>query len=304
MFDLFHLFVIKFVVFFKPNVFFQAGRKRKYQQECLEKVFFFCRWSIFNSLVLKSQRNGKPFVVYFYRDVTHSLNLFRFNEICWASIDFILARISFLLEAVRIDLIICLSCLFNGIFLLFLISKLFIMIPIIGATRKNIIFLEERPGLTKWKPSYRLTGTHHSPRSVSVWRSTKSSDSLLLIWKPTLCTHWSLTENTARQFWVVRHGGLWLVQRPPRRSTVTERGSIFTHWQLFGSLGLLKQGSVLSPTMQITVMMLKPESGLVLEGHMMTPTRVESLQTEAILIMESSSLKPWGTSWCSDERKL
>ena len=114
---------------------FQAGRKKKYQQECLEKVFFFCRWSISNSLVLKSQRNGKPFVVYFYRDVSHSLNLFRFNEICWVSIDFTLALISFVLEAVKIDLIICLSCLFHGIFLLFLISKLFIMIPIIGETR-------------------------------------------------------------------------------------------------------------------------------------------------------------------------
>ena len=248
MFDLFHLFVIKFVVFFKPNVFFQAGRKRKYQQECLEKVFFFCRWSIFNSLVLKSQRNGKPFVVYFYRDVTHSLNLFRFNEICWASIDFILARISFLLEAVRIDLIICLSCLFNGIFLLFLISKLFIMIPIIGATRKNIIFLEERPGLTKWKPSYRLTGTHHSPRSVSVWRSANSSGSLSSTSEQIPCTHWSPTDNTVRPIWVVTHGGPWLAQMRPRRFTATKSGLIFTHWELIGSLGLQKQGSAFSPT--------------------------------------------------------
>ena len=165
--DFFHLFVIKFVVFFKPNVF-SGGSQEKIPTRIFGKSIFFCRCSIFNSLVLKSQRNGKPFVVYFYRDVTHSLNLFRFNEICWVSIDFTLARISFVLEAVKIDLIICLSCLFHGIFLLFLISKLFIMIPIIGATRKNIIFLEERLGLTKWKPSYRLTGTHHSPRSVSV----------------------------------------------------------------------------------------------------------------------------------------
>ena len=189
-------------------------------------------------------------------------------------------------------------------FRLFPVSELSITIPIIGETRENTIFLEERQGLTQWRPSYQPTGAHHSPRSVSVWRSTNSSDSLLLIWKPTLCTHWSLTENTARQFWVVRHGGLWLVQRPPRRSTVTERGSIFTHWQLFGSLRLLKQGSVLSPTMQTTARMLISESGLVQEGHMMTTTRVESLQTEAILIMGSSSLKPWDTSWYSNRKKV
>ena len=47
-----------------------------------------------------------------------------------------------------------------------------------------------------------------------------------------------------------------------------------------------------------------PESGLVQEGHLMTTTRVESLQTKAVLIMGPGSLKSWGTSWCSDERKL
>ena len=93
-------------------------------------------------------------------------------------------------------------------------------------------------------------------------------------------------------------------KRPPRRFTVTERGSIFTHWQLIGSLRLPKQGSVLSPTMQITALMLIPELDLVQEDHMMTTTRVESLQMKAVLIMGRSSLKPWGTSWCSDERKL
>ena len=35
---------------------------------------------------------------------------------------------------VGIDIFICLPFLFNGIFLLFLVSELFIMIPIIGAT--------------------------------------------------------------------------------------------------------------------------------------------------------------------------
>ncbi|PFX22538.1 hypothetical protein AWC38_SpisGene12928 [Stylophora pistillata] len=71
-----------------------------------------------------------------------------------------------------------------------------------------------------------------------------------------------------------------------------------------GRIKLLKQESVLSPTMPITVMMSIPESGLVQEVRMMTTTRVESLQTRAVLIMGRGSLKPWGTSWCSDGRKL
>ena len=172
------------------------------------------------------------------------------------------------------------SCLLNDNFVLIRISELFIMIPVTGAARKNTIFLEEKLGLTNWRQSYRLTGTHPSPRSVSVWRQAG---------------------------WL---SGTWHMEvldwskRPPRRFTVTERGSIFTHWQLIGSLRLPKQGSVLSPTMQITALMLIPELDLVQEDHMMTTTRVESLQMEAVLIMGRSSLKPWGTSWCSDGRKL
>ena len=196
------------------------------------------------------------------------------------------------------------SCLLNDNFVLFRISELFIMIPITGAARKNTIFLEERLGLTNWKQSYRLTGTHPSPRSVSLWRLTNSSGSLSSTSRLTLCTHLSLMGNTETRRWDVTHGDPWLVQRPPRRFTVTERGSIFIHWQLIGSLRLPKQGSVLSPTMQITAMMLIPELDLVQEGHMMTTTRVESLQIKAVLMMGRSSWKPWGTSWCSDERKL
>ena len=186
------------------------------------------------------------------------------------------------------------SCLLNDNFVLIRISELFIMIPVTGAARKNTIFLEEKLGLTNWRQSYRLTGTHPSPRSVSVWRQAGWLSVLNYRW-------WAIPKHVT---------GTWHMEvldwskRPPRRFTVTERGSIFTHWQLIGSLRLPKQGSVLSPTMQITALMLIPELDLVQEDHMMSTTRVESLQMKAVLIMDRSSLKPWGTSWCSDERKL
>ena len=41
-----------------------------------------------------------------------------------------------------------------------------------------------------------------------------------------------------------------------------------------------------------------PESGLVLEGIPMTPTRVEMQQQQA-QIMETKRSKPWDTSWFS-----
>ena len=50
-----------------------------------------------------------------------------------------------------------------------------IMRRIIGEITMNSTFSVERLGLTNKNQSYPPTGTHHSPRSVSEWRSTKSS---------------------------------------------------------------------------------------------------------------------------------
>ena len=88
------------------------------------------------------------------------------------------------------------------------------MIPVTGVARKNTIFLEERLGLTNWRQSYRLTGTHPSPRSVSVWRLTNSSGSSSSTSRLTLCTQLSLMGNTETRHWDVTHdGGSWLVQK-------------------------------------------------------------------------------------------
>ena len=56
-----------------------------------------------------------------------------------------------------------------------------------------------------------------------------------------------------------------------------------------------KQESVSLETTRGIVHQLTPESALVLEGVVMTPTRVEIMDT----IMEKQRLKPWDTSWFS-----
>ena len=87
-------------------------------------------------------------------------------------------------------------------------------------------FAEVRLGLTHKRPSYRPTGTHHSPRSVLEWESAIKSSSLSSTSRPTLCTHSSLTANTATSHWVVTRGRIWLVYRPPCRLTVTRKASM------------------------------------------------------------------------------
>ena len=164
---------------------FSGGSQEKIPTKMFGKKYFFFPMIDFQQLSFEKSTQWKA-IYGIFLSWFESLSIYSdlMKSVGFPSTFFRFARISFVLEAVKIDLIICLSCLFH-----FLISKLFIMIPIIGATRKNIIFLEERLGLTKWKPSYRLTGTHHSPRSVSVWRSTKSSGSLSSTRRQIPCTH-------------------------------------------------------------------------------------------------------------------
>ena len=101
--------------------------------------------------------------------------------------------------------------------------------------------LEGRLGLTHKKPSYRATGIHPSPRSVLVWRSANRSTSLPSTNRPTLCTHWSLTGNTAPAHWVATRGRRWWVPRPLYKSTVTRKASMlwFTSYFSKARIGII-----------------------------------------------------------------
>ena len=151
--------------------------------------------------------------------------------------------------------------------------------------KSETTFPEGRLGLMHRRPSYRPTGTHPSPRSVLVWRSANRLTSLSSTSRPTLCTQWSLMTNTAPPHWDVTRGRRWLGHRPPYRSTVTRKGSML--WVLL--LPIRKQESASLITSKMTAVLVIPESGLVQEGILMTPTRVETLPLPV----------PCVTSWCS-----
>ena len=68
--------------------------------------------------------------------------------------------------------------------------------------------------------------------------------------------------------------------------------------QNFGQSLILERESAFLVTRKTTAPLATPESGLVQEGILMTPTRVETLLVH-ILIMETSASKPWVTSSCS-----
>ena len=160
----------------------------------------------------------------------------------------------------------------------FIFRTLFIMTRHTGLIKMSTTFLEGRLGLTYTSPSYRPTGTHPSPWYVLVWRSAIGWISLSSISRPTLCTHWSLTGNTAPPHWVVTHGRHWLVHRPPCRSAVIRKGSM-----LYMGLIMLKPGSVSSVTNKITVIHAIPVSVLVQAGVLMTPSRAETGQLGEIM---------------------
>ena len=147
---------------------------------------------------------------------------------------------------------------------------LFTTTQVTGAMKMNTTFLEGRLGLTHKKPSYRLTGTHPFPRSVLVWRSANRSTSLSSTSRPSLCTHWSLTANTAPPRWVVTRGRRWLVQMPPCSWTVTRKGSML--WVQIVSIP--KQELVSLVTRKTTAPAVIPESDLVQEDSLISSTYV------------------------------
>ena len=62
---------------------------------------------------------------------------------------------------------------------------------------------------------------------------------------------------------------------------------------------LPKQELVSPVTTKIAAPLVTPESGLVQEDIMMTPTRVET-RHKPYLIMETNISKPWVTFWYSE----
>ena len=161
-----------------------------------------------------------------------------------------------------------------------------------GVIKRNTTFLEGRLGLIHKRPSYQATGTHPSPRSVLVWRSANTSTSLSSTSRPTLCTHWSLTGNTATPQWVVTRGRRWLVRRLLCSSTVTRKGLM--PW--VRKARIQKQESAILTTRKMTAALVIPESVLEQAESLMTPTRVETkLRTHQI--MEKNTSKPWDIFW-------
>ena len=159
-----------------------------------------------------------------------------------------------------------------------------------------ITLLEARLALIPKRLSYQPTGTHPSPRSASVRRLIISSGSLSSTGTPTHCSHWSLMGNTVPPHWVVTRGSRWLVHGLPCSSTAIRKDSM---WET--ALVIQKQESASRLTSRITVVPVTPELVLAQEVYLMIPTRVEMRQRTR-QIMETSTSKPWVTSWYSDRK--
>ena len=157
---------------------------------------------------------------------------------------------------------------------------------------KDTIFPEGRLGSTNRNQSYPPTGTHPSPRSVSVWRSTNSSGSLSSTSKLTLCAHWLLMANTAPPHWVVRSGKSWLVPKAHYSPTATKKGSM----SFVVGMDLLKPELVLLATTRTSVPRATQGSDLAQEDTLRIQTRVVT-RPMFFQIMETNTSKPWDTSW-------
>ena len=157
---------------------------------------------------------------------------------------------------------------------------------------KDTIFPEERLGSTDKSQSYPPTGTHPSPRSVSVWRSTNSSGSLSSTSRLTLCTHWSLMANTAPPHLVVTSGKSWLVSKARYRPTATKKGLM----SFVVGEDILKPELVLLAKTRRSVARATQGSDLAQKGNLTIQTRVVT-RPLIIQIMETNTSKPWDTSW-------
>ena len=128
-----------------------------------------------------------------------------------------------------------------------------------GLIRTNTAPLAERLRLIGKRPSYRLTGTRPSLRSVSVWRSTNSSSSSSSKKRPTLYTRWLRTKDIEAHHWVARNGRRWLVRRVPYNSVVTRKALMLSLMNVILELEL-----EYLVTMKMSAILVIPELGLVL----------------------------------------
>lgn len=156
--------------------------------------------------------------------------------------------------------------------------------------------MEGRRASTWKRPSYPVTGARLSPRFALAWRLVVIS----ILWSLTrwllLCIRWSPTGNTVPRHWVVTRGSRWL-GRPPLCSRIATRRALI----LLVELTTLKLELASLATRKTIVRPATPELGLVLEGYMTTPTRVET-RPRIIQITETSILRPWGIYWCNKYR--
>ena len=158
--------------------------------------------------------------------------------------------------------------------------------------KTNTILLEGKLDLTNRKQSYPPTGTHPSPRSVSVWCSTSSSGSLSSTNKLTLCIHWSLTEDIAIHPWVVTRGRNYLVIMPLYSSIVIWKGST-----QYVTIVKNPQGLASWQITKMNAIRVIPGSDLVQKEKLITPVETW-LSTRRI--METKTSKPWVTYWFSE----
>ena len=156
-----------------------------------------------------------------------------------------------------------------------------------GPTKSTSTFQEGRLGWTLTRPSYRLIGTHRLTRSVLEWRSVSSSSLLSSTIKPDPCIHWSQMANTELLHWAVTRGRSSLGLAPLYNPTVTRKDSTF----YAPTATTPKRELVSLLTIKMSVAVATPESGLALEGFLMTTTRLSTkLQNDGIYLGSTSAV--------------
>ena len=175
-------------------------------------------------------------------------------------------------------------------FIIFFCSKRLNTIHRFGRTGENTASLKGSLAWMTKRPSYQPTGTHPSPRSVSVWRLVRSPSSLFWTKRQARCTPWLQMANIAKPLWVGTNGRSWSLVLPYK---TTAKRRVSTSWVLTPVfLGHELESWVTMKTLARPVI---PESGLVPLDTQTIPTRVVTWPS-TVEIMATNSSKPWDTS--------